>query len=190
MLLTFAPPEKFIFLTSFVTEKLVVVVATLHVKMKTYWRTIVTTILPTHDSGGFVVLSLPTPPLYRWSRRALPAAVEAGRSELSVGIEGGKVWVTFSLCLRVCVLAPDELAQSSMTQLLTTPHFAGINGGPAGGRQTASNERRTLSSSQTRKRCVFASSLNLLLCCMLSETVLYVHFFFSVMYGCRTSCAQ
>lgn len=61
MLLTFAPPEKFIFLTSFVTEKLVVVVATLHVKMKTYWRTIVTTILPTHDSGGFVVLPLPTP---------------------------------------------------------------------------------------------------------------------------------
>lgn len=37
MLLTFVPPEKFIFLTSFVTEKLVVVVvATLHVKMKTH----------------------------------------------------------------------------------------------------------------------------------------------------------
>lgn len=84
---------------------------------------------------------------------------------------------SLSLCACVyAVLAPDALAQSSMTQLLTTPHFAGINGGPAGGRQTASNERRTLQSSQTRKRRVFASSLNLLLCCLkLSFMLIFFH---------------
>lgn len=134
-----------------------------------------TTILPTHGSGGSVVLFPPFP----WTVKV------AEHCQQQLKLEGLSCqWQSreekcesLSLCACVSVLAPDALAQSSMTQLLTTPHFAGINGGPAGGRLTASNERRTLQSSQTRKRRVFASSLNLLLCCMLSETVLYVHFF-------------
>lgn len=81
-------------------------------------------------------------------------------------------FLSVRVCVSTCMLTPDSLAQSSMTQLLTTPHFAGING-----RQTASNERRTLQSSQTRKRRFFASSLNLLLCRTLAGTSLYVHCF-------------
>lgn len=92
----------------------------------------------------------------------------------------GKVWVTFSHSLCVCVYLHADARFAGAALDDSAPnhsHFAGING-----RQTASNERRnTRVITDPEAPCLrFQSSLNLPLCPTLAETLLLLLFMFIV----------